>query len=215
MPYDEFVTAILTATGSTWEVGAVNFFSRSTEDVTTLASQAFLSLGIECDRCRDHPSAKWTREDFLSMAVFFSRLAGKGCRSPPVEAIRYIEYDKEFRHPETKQVVRPRFLVGTEPLIRPLEDRRAVLARWVTSEENPWIARATVKLSWNQFMGRPLIDPSDDFRPSNPATNQALLDRLAEGFAEHAYDHHHLIHTIAKSRRRHQLLAVLREAADG
>jgi len=199
MPYDEFVTRILTSTGSTWEVGAVNFFSRSIEDVTTLASQAFLGLGIECARCHDHPSAEWTREDFLSMAAFFSQVTGKGRRPPPVESIRYIEYDKEFRHPETKQVVRPRFLDGSEPLIRPLEDRRAVLARWMTSKDNPWFARATVNRFWNQFMGRPLVDPVDDFRSSNPATNEALLNRLAGDFVENGYDLHHLIQTIANS----------------
>ncbi len=199
-PYDDFVTEILTSTGSTWEVGAVNFFSRSIEDVTTLSSQAFLGLGIECARCHDHPSAKWTREDFLSMTAFFSQMAGKGLRPPPGEAIRYIEFEKEFRHPETKQVVVPRFLDGTEPLIRPLEDRRAVLARWITSKDNPWFARATVNRFWNQFMGRPLVDPVDDFRASNPATNDALLDRLAEDFIEHGYDLHHLIRTIANSR---------------
>ena len=199
MPYDEFVTRILTSTGSTWEVGAVNFFSRSIEDVTTLASQAFLGLGIECARCHDHPSAEWTREDFLSMAAFFSQVTGKGRRPPPVESIRYIEYDKEFRHPETKQVVRPRFLDGSEPLIRPLEDRRAVLARWMTDKDNPWFARATVNRFWNQFMGRPLVDPVDDFRSSNPATNEALLNRLAGDFVENGYDLHHLIRTIANS----------------
>ena len=203
MPYDEFVTRILTSTGSTWEVGAVNFFSRSIEDVTTLASQAFLGLGIECARCHDHPSAEWTREDFLSMAAFFSQVTGKGRRPPPVESIRYIEYDKEFRHPETKQVVRPRFLDGSEPLIRPLEDRRAVLARWMTSKDNPWFARATVNRFWNQFMGRPLVDPVDDFRSSNPATNEALLNRLAGDFVENGYDLHHLIRTIANSNTYH------------
>ena len=199
-PYDEFVTEILTSTGSTWEVGAVNFFSRSTEDITTLTSQAFLGLSIECARCHDHPSAKWKREDFLSMAAFFSQMTSKGRRPPPTEAIRYIEYDKEFRHPETKQVVRPRFLDGTEPLIRPLEDRREVLAKWITSKENPWFARATVNRFWNQFMGRPLVDPVDDFRVSNPPTNQLLLDRLAEDFAAHGYDLHHLIRTITNSK---------------
>lgn len=199
-PYDQFVTEILTATGSTWEVGAVNFFSRSIEDVTTLSAQAFLGLGIECARCHDHPSAKWTREDFLSMTAFFSQLASKGRRPPPTESIRYIELDKEFRHPETKQVVRPKFLDGAEPLIRPLEDRRAVLARWITSKDNPWFARATVNRFWNQFMGRPLVDPVDDFRVSNPATNEALLDRLAEDFIEHGYDLHHLIRTITASK---------------
>ena len=199
-PYDEFVTEILTSTGSTWEVGAVNFFSRSTEDITTLTSQAFLGLSIECARCHDHPSAKWKREDFLSMAAFFSQMTSKGRRPPPTEAIRYIEYDKEFRHPETKQVVRPRFLDGTEPLIRPLEDRSEVLAKWITSKENPWFARATVNRFWNQFMGRPLVDPVDGFRISNPPTNQVLLDRLAEDFAEHGYDLHHLIRTITNSK---------------
>ncbi len=199
-PYDEFVTEVLTATGSTWEVGAVNFFSRSTEDVTTLTAQAFLGVSIECARCHDHPSAKWTRDDFLSMAAFFSQLAGKGLRPPPVEAIRYLELDKEFRHPETKQVVRPRFLDGTEPLIRPLQDRREVLAAWITSADNPWFARATANRFWNQFMGRPLVDPVDDFRPSNPASNQILLDRLAESFVESGYDLHHLIRTILNSK---------------
>ncbi len=199
-PYDRFVTEILTATGSTWEVGAVNFFSRSTEDITTLAAQAFLGVSIECARCHDHPSAKWTRDDFLSMAAFFSQLAGKGRRPPPVEAIRYIEFEKEFRHPETKQVVRPRFLDGKEPLIRPLVDRREVLADWITSNENPWFARATVNRFWNQFMGRPLVSPVDDFRVSNPPTNEALLDRLAKEFVEHGYDLHHLIRTITNSK---------------
>ena len=199
-PYNRFVTEILTSTGSTWQVGAVSFFSRSTEDVTTLATQAFLGVGIECARCHDHPSAKWTRDDFLSMAAFFSQLAGKGLRPPPVEAIRYIQYDKEFRHPETKQVVRPRFLDGTVPLIRPLQDRREVLAAWITAEENPWFARATVNRFWNQFMGRPLVDPVDDFRASNPSTNAALLDRLSEDFVEHGFDLHHLIRTITNSR---------------
>lgn len=199
-PYDQFVTEILTSTGSTWEVGAVNFFSRSTEDITTLTTQAFLGVGIECARCHDHPSAKWTRDDFLSMAAFFSQLAGKGRRPPPVESIRYIEFDKEFRHPETKQVVQPRFLDGTEPLIRPLQDRREVLAGWIVSKENPWFARATVNRFWNQFMGRPLVDPVDDFRVSNPSTNHALLDRLAEDFVEHGYDLHHLMRTITNSK---------------
>ena len=210
-PYDEFVTEVLTATGSTWEVGAVNFFSRSTEDITTLAAQAFLGVSIECARCHDHPSAKWSRDDFLSMAAFFSQLAGKGRRPPPVEAIRYLEFDKEFRHPETKQVVRPRFLDGTAPLVRPLQDRREVLAAWITSADNPWFARATVNRFWNQFMGRPLVDPVDDFRPSNPPSNQILLDRLAADFAESGYDLHHLIRTIVTSKA-YQLSSVPKAA---
>ena len=198
-PYDEFVTEILTSTGSTWEVGAVSYFSRPIEDVVTLTAQAFLGLSLECARCHDHPSANWKREDFISTAAFFSQLAGKGLRPPPVESIHYLKYDQEYRHPETKQVVKPRFLDGTEPLIRPLEDRRAVLARWITSPDNPWFARATVNRIWNQFMGAPLVDPVDDFRSTNPPTNAALLDRLAADFAESGFDLHHLMRRILSS----------------
>ncbi len=208
-PYDEFVTEVLTSTGSTWQVGAVNFFSRPIEDITTLVAQAFLGVSIECARCHDHPSAKWKREDFLSMAAFFSQLAGKGRRPPPVESIRYIEFDKEFRHPETKQVVRPRFLDGSEPLIRPLQDRREVLAQWITAGDNPWFARATVNRIWNQFMGRPLVDPVDDFRASNPPSNRRLLDQLASDFVASGYDLHHLMRTILSSRT-YQLSSVPR-----
>ena len=198
-PYDRFVTEILTSTGSTWEVGAVNFFSRPVEDVATLTAQAFLGLGIECARCHDHPSTNWKREDFLSLTAFFSQLTNKWLRPPPVESIWHLELDKEFRHPESKQIVAPRFLDGTEPLVQPLEDRRAVLARWMTSKDNPWFARATVNRFWNQFMGRPLVDPVDDFRASNPASNEALLDRLADDFVDHGYNLHHLIRTITGS----------------
>ncbi len=198
-PYDEFVTEILTSTGSTWEVGAVSYFSRSTEDLVTLTAQAFLGLSLECARCHDHPSANWKREDFVATAAFFSQLAGKGLRPPPVESISYLKYDQEYRHPETKQVVKPRFLDGVEPLIRPLEDRRAVLARWITSPDNPWFARATVNRIWNQFMGRALVDPVDDFRSTNPATNAELLNRLAADFAENGFDLHHLMRLIMTS----------------
>ncbi len=198
-PYDDFVAEILTSTGSTWEVGAVSYFSRSTEDVVTLTAQAFLGLSLECARCHDHPSANWKREDFIATAAFFSQLAGKGLRPPPTEVIRYLNYDQEYRHPETKQVVKPRFLDGTEPLIRPLEDRREVLARWITSPDNQWFARATVNRFWNQFMGRALVDPVDDFRSANPPTNAELLDRLAADFIENGYDLHHLIRRIMES----------------
>jgi len=199
-PYDQFVTEVLTATGSSWKNGAVNYFSRSKEEVVTLTGQAFLGLSLECARCHDHPSATWKRDDFLAMTAFFSQVSAKGQRPPPTENIKYIVYDQEFRHPETKQVVKPRFLDGTEPVIRPLQDRRQVLADWITSPDNRWFARATVNRFWNQFMGHGLVDPVDDFRATNPPSHAELLDRLAGDFIEHGYDLRHLIRRITSSK---------------
>jgi hypothetical protein len=199
-PYDQFVREILTAKGSTWDNGAANFFSRPAEDLTTLSATAFLGISIECARCHDHPFGIWKRDDFIGMTAFFAQMRGKGRRPPPVEAIHYVSFDQEYRHPDTKQVVRPRFLNGTEPAIRPMEDRRKVLADWMTSPENPWFARATVNRFWRQLMGKGLVEPVDDFRPTNPPADPALLNALARDFVEHHYDVRYLLRTILNSK---------------
>ena len=49
-------------------------------------------------------------------------------------------------------------------------------------------------------MGKGLVDPVDDFRPTNPPTNPALLNALAHDFAEHQYDFRHLLRTILNSK---------------
>ena len=108
-PYDQFVREILTASGSTWDNGAVNFYSRPAEDLTTLAATAFLGISIECARCHDHPFGVWKRDDFIGLTAFFAQVRGKGRRPPPVEAIHYVSFDQEYRHPDTKQVVTPAF----------------------------------------------------------------------------------------------------------
>ena len=199
-PYDQFVREILTASGSTWDNGAANFFVRPAEDLTTLSATAFLGVSIECARCHDHPFGVWKREDFIGLTAFFGQVRIKGRRPPPVEMISYVGFDQEYRHPETKQVVKPRFLDGTEPAIRPLEDRRKVLANWMTSPDNPWFARATVNRFWRQVMGRGLIEPVDDFRPTNPPSNPELMDTLARDFVEHKYDVRRLLRTILNSK---------------
>ena len=50
-----------------------------------------------------------------------------------------------------------------------------------------------------ELMGRGIVHPVDDFRVSNLATNQPLLDALARDFVEHKFDLKHLIGTIMRS----------------
>ena len=63
-----------------------------------------------------------------------------------------------------------------------MADRREVLAKWLTSPENEWFARAFVNRVWRHFFGRGLVEPVDDLRPTNPAVNEPLLDALAKDF---------------------------------
>ena len=48
-------------------------------------------------------------------------------------------------------------------------------------------------------MGRGLIEPVDDLRDTNPATNEELLNALVKDFVAHNYDVDHLIRTIMQS----------------
>ena len=63
-------------------------------------------------------------------------------------------------------------------------DPRESLADWITAPENPFFARAAVNRVWGSYFGRGLVDPVDDFRVSNPASDEELLTALADDFAK-------------------------------
>jgi hypothetical protein len=79
-------------------------------------------------------------------------------------------------------------------------DRRLKLAEWLTARDNPFFARNLVNRFWGYTMGRGLVEPLDDMRATNPASNPELLDALAKDFAEHKFDLKHLLRTILNSR---------------
>ena len=70
------------------------------------------------------------------------------------------------------------------------------MAEWLTSEENPFFARAIVNRLWSYFFGRGIIEPVDDIRASNPPVNEALLAALAADFVDNGYDLRHAIRTM-------------------
>ena len=78
-------------------------------------------------------------------------------------------------------------------------DRREAFADWLASPENPYFARAIVNRVWRNFFGRGLIDPEDDLRATNPASDEPLMDWLVDDFLAHGYDVKHLIRTIMNS----------------
>jgi len=203
-PYNEVAKELITGIGTMAEVGPNNFYTRenrrSHEEYATYLTQTLLGVSLECARCHDHPREKWTRDDFLGIAAFFSQVKIKesvGYR--PFEGFVTLNYSAEFKHPQTLQIVRPRLLDGSEPAIPPMTDRRALLAEWVASGDNPFFARATVNRIWGQLMGRGLVEPVDDFRATNPASNPELLDRLAAYFVDQGFQLKPLIRLIAGS----------------
>lgn len=201
LPYDQFVRDLVTATGGLYEVAPTSYYPlmKKAEEMATTTSQVFLGVSLECARCHDHPFEKWKQGDFLGLAAFFAQVRHKN-RIRQNERVLYLDPKRELTHPKNKQPVVPKFLGGEPVKVEPGRDRREVLAGWITAPSNPFFAKAIVNRLWKHFLGRGLVEPVDDFRATNPPTNEALLEALAEDFIRHKYDLKHLFRTIVGSR---------------
>jgi WD40 repeat protein len=205
-PYDQFVREILLAEGSNHQEGPGTIYRdrREPQDRTTLVSQLFLGVRMECAKCHHHPTEKWTQDDFYQFAAFFGPVKQKGAGlSPPISAGREVFYfapGGTVKHPVSEQVMQPRPLDAKEFSAPEKQDPRAALADWMIRPENPFFAKAAVNRIWAAFFGRGFVDPVDDFRISNPVSQESLLNALAADFVRHGYDLKHVMRTILSSR---------------
>jgi len=106
----------------------------------------------------------------------------------------------EVIHPKTKKPIGPKYLDGPSEVEAPDEDVREKLAAWITAPKNPWFARAITNRMVKHYLGRGMVEPVDDFRVTNPPSNQALLDALAKDFVDNGYSLHHMARVILNSR---------------
>jgi hypothetical protein len=91
--------------------------------------------------------------------------------------------------------------LGAEQLtLDPEDDPRVALVDWLEQADNPFFAKALVNRYWKHFFGRGLVDPEDDMRVTNPASNQELIDGLAQWFVESGFDLKGLCRLITSSR---------------
>jgi hypothetical protein len=74
------------------------------------------------------------------------------------------------------------------------------MAKWLASAENPFFAPNLANMIWAHFFGIGIIEPVDDVRISNPASNPELLAALAKRFTEYNYDFKRLVYDICTSR---------------
>ena len=199
-PLDEFVGTLLTADGSTFANPPSNYYriSRTPDEAVETTAQLFLGVRIQCAKCHNHPFERWTQDDYYGFAAFFANVRQKGGPQSDEEII-FAASGNEVRQPRTGAVMPPKPL-GDPAFDQPDADRRALLADWLTAEDNDFFARSLVNRIWYHVIGRGIVDPVDDFRDSNPASNDELLDALADDFVAHDYDLRHLVRTILNSR---------------
>ena len=200
VPWDRFARAVVTAKGDTLSNGAANYFvlHRDPIDLTESASMAFLGLSLTCARCHNHPMEKWTQDQYYGMASLFSRVQLKDGGAPG-DVVVMPAAEGEIRHPRTGAVMPPQPLDAAAVATESRADRREAFADWLARPENPYFARAAVNRVWRNFFGRGLIDPEDDLRATNPASDEPLMDWLVADFRAHGYDVKHLIRTIMNS----------------
>jgi hypothetical protein len=204
-PWDEFVRGVITARGSSLDDGASNFFAvhQDPESMAENVSQAFLSLSINCARCHNHPLEKWTNDQYYAFANLFARVRAKGwggdARSGDGARTLYVEPKGDLIQPNTGQPQPPAPLDATPIAMEDTGDRRDILADWLTAPDNPYFTRAIVNRVWAHYLGLGLVEPVDDLRVSNPASNEALLDALSQFFVQNDFNLRALMRVVLKS----------------
>ena len=205
VPWDQFVRAIITATGESIENGPTNFYalSQSPEDMTENVCQAFLGLSIGCAKCHNHPLEKWTNDQYYGMASLFARVKAKGWggegRDGDGRRTLYVAESGELVQPRTGKPQPPTPLDGQPLAFDDPADRRVSLAKWLTAPDNPYFARSITNRVWANFFGVGLVEKVDDMRVSNPASNDALLAAAADYLVQHKFDLKALMRVILQS----------------
>jgi hypothetical protein len=201
LPMDQFVRALLTSDGSTFKSPATNYYriSRDPESAVETTAQLFLGVRIQCAKCHNHPFERWTQDDYYGFAAFFAQIARKKGNLPEEEVV-YASGSGDVRQPRTGRTMKPKALGGPILDDSPSSDRRVRLASWLASPDNSFFARSLVNRIWYHLVGRGIVEPVDDFRDSNPASNDELLGGLTTEFVNYGYDLRKLIRSILRSR---------------
>ncbi|QDU39458.1 Bacterial Ig-like domain (group 2) [Maioricimonas rarisocia] len=202
-PFDEFVREVVTAKGSIYSSGPASYYRvfRNSSELAEATSQLFLGVRLACAKCHHHPFEKYSQADYYSFAAFFARIGTKNSEEFGLfgrEAVVMVRNSGDVRHPRTGQLLKPKPLDGDE--MEHELDRRIPLAEWLTSADNRDFAKAAVNRYVSYLLGRGLVEPVDDMRATNPPTNPALMEALADHFIDSGFDLKQLIRVIMTSR---------------
>jgi hypothetical protein len=199
-PYDAFVRDILTVRGDTLAEGPAAFYKvlDTPEELSRSVSQLFLGVRIACAQCHHHPTERWAQDDYYALAGFFTGVSRK--KLPSGSDALFAGPGVDLQHPRTGKPVPARGLGAAPADFAKGPDRRRALAEWMTAPDNPFFASAIANRLWAHYFGRGLVEPIDDLRATNPATNEPLLAELAKHLRALKYDLRAFARTLLNSR---------------
>jgi WD40 repeat protein/mono/diheme cytochrome c family protein len=215
-PYDAFARKVLTASGSNKVNPPASYYKvlRDPPAIMENTTHLFLGIRFNCNKCHDHPFERWTQDQYYSTAAYFAHVELKGDPASGTQKVGgtavetgrplwEIVVDKtngDVIHERTGQPSAPEFPYPAKHDTKPSETRRDALASWLTAPDNAYFARSYANRMWGYLFGIGIIDPIDDIRASNPATNPELLDYLAQEFVKSGFNVRHLQRLIVTSR---------------
>jgi hypothetical protein len=206
-PYDRFVREMLTASGSNFRVGSVNFYralqNRTPEGIARAVALTFMGTRAESwsaarlsgmaaffSQIGYKPTSEWKEEHVFWDPLGFSTLPDN--RAPGRASIAAIGQpaDGVTGAPvRTNQIpAEATFPDGTTIKLPPERDPREVFADWLLRSDNPWFTRSIVNRVWAWLLGRGIIHEPDDIRDDNPPSNPALLAYLEQQMVAGHYD---------------------------
>jgi len=215
-PYDRFAYRIMTATGSNKENPASSYFKvlRDPVEIMENTTHLWLATRFNCNKCHDHPFERWTQDQYYQTAAFFAqtelkadpKAAGQTIGGTAVEGAKPLyeivadKKDGDVLHDRTKQVTPPVFPYDTQLASLTSTSRRENFAAWLTSADNDYFAMSYANRIWGYLTGTGVIEPLDDIRAGNPASNPELLQHLTNEFVQSGFNVRHLMRIICQSR---------------
>jgi hypothetical protein len=156
-----------------------------------------MGIRVQCAQCHNHPFDRWTMDDYYSFAAFFAQI-GRKQGEDYRETIVFNRGSGEVNLLIGGRPMPPKFLGGATPEVKD-KDRRALLADWLTSPDNPFFAPSIGNRVWAHFFGVGIVEPVDDVRASNPPSNPELMQMLGKKLIEYRYDFKRLVRDICNS----------------
>ena len=205
-PFDEIIADMATATGSTNIDGQTGLYTMLIKDYTlnpkVMAadfSQLFLGVRMQCAECHNHPFDRWTMDDYYGFVSFFTCVKRKSGSDGRDRRVIFDPTAAPAKHLVDGRPMPAKVLGAVEPAAGEGDPRRA-LAAWIRDPANDLVNRNIANRLWAHLFGVGIVDPVDDFRATNPPSNEPLLAGLAARFVETGRKMRPLMRDICNSR---------------
>lgn len=203
VPWDEIAYRILTARGKVAQNPEATFVGFHQADKSRLASETtrvFLATQIQCAECHDHKFIDLPQKTFHQFAAYFARAQAKMSQNDSGGIEVVAKADGEHRMPGNKDPLAPvAFDAAKVELGASDMARRAELARWIVSPDNPYFAKALVNRVWARLMGRGFCEPVDEIGELSDQVMPEVHEALADHFVASNFDLKSVYRLVANS----------------